>query len=586
MTAPERSRSKSREFLGSLLPILTWLPSYDRAWLRADVMAGLAVWAMMVPQALAYAAIAGVPPVYGLYSVPLAMAAYAVFGTSRTLSVGPESAIAIISAVTVGALVSENTNEFLAMTALLTLIVAVLFLVFGLLRLGWLASFLSRPVLQGFTQGIALIVIVGQIPLIFGTQTEFARMVSDLAESVPTGFFAKAWVVMATLGHANLATTIVGLTVVAMLIAFKRFRPGAPSALIAVILSVLAVSILGLVDRGVSVIGEVETGMVPLAIPEVSLDKVVALMPGALAIALLGYSVSLSVAAVGAEVTGEEINPNQELVGLGVANLGAALSSGFVVCGSLSRGVVIRRAGGRTQVVSLINAGLVFLTLLLLLPLFFRLPSATLSAVVIVAMTGLLDFAYLRRLFQIDRAEFAYAMAALLGVLVLGILQGVMLGVLLSLAVLIRRVSRPATAVLGRLPGTTAYRDTSAHPEAETFPGVLVFRFDAPIIFANAGYFAGEVRRLIGEAETPVRGVVIPAQQINHLDSTGADQLSKLQAELAAKGIKLSFAEVKSGLREMMRRTGLEEKIGAQHFYESIDDGVRAFLQRQKQGDA
>ncbi len=582
MTEPQKSRSTSREFLGSLVPIITWLPRYDRAWLRADLMAGLAVWAMMVPQALAYAAIAGVPPVYGLYAVPLAMAAYAVFGTSRTLSVGPESAIAIISAVTVGALVSENASEFLAMTALLTLIVGVLFLLFGLLRLGWLASFLSRPVLQGFTQGIALIVIVGQIPLLFGTQKEFGQMVSDLAESIPTGFFAKAWVVLATLGHANLATTIVGLTVVAMLVAFKRFRPSAPSALIAVILSVLAVSLLGLVDRGVSVIGEVEIGMISLAIPDVSLDKVVALMPGALAITLLGYSVSLSVAAVGAEVTGEEINPDQELMGLGVANLGSALSSGFVVCGSLSRGVVIRRAGGRTQVVSLVNAGLVLLTLLLLLPLFFKLPSATLSAVVIVAMTGLLDFAYLRRLFQIDRAEFAYAMAALLGVLVLGILQGVMLGVLLSLAVLIRRVSRPATAVLGRLPGTTAYRDTSVYPEAETLPGLLIFRFDAPIIFPNAGYFANEVRRLIAEATTSVYEVIIPAQQINHLDSTGADQLAKLQAELSAKGTTLSFAEVKSGLRKTMRRTNLDEKVGANHFYQTIEEGVQAFLERRE----
>ena len=270
-------------------------------------------------------------------------------------------------------------------------------------------------------------------------------------------------------------------------------------------------------------------------------------------------------------------------MGLGVANIGAALSSGFVVCGSLSRGVVIRRAGGRTQVVSLINAGLVLLTLLVALPLFFKLPSATLSAIVIQAMCGLLNFAYLRRLLKIDRGEFVYAMAALFGVLMLGILQGVALGVILSLAVLIRRVSRPATAVLGRLPGTSDYRDVFIHPEAETLPGLLIFRFDAPIIFANAGYFADEVRRLIGEAATSVREVIIPAQQINQIDSTGADQLVKLHAELAAKGIALSFAEMKSGLREMFRRTGLEEKIGVNQFYQSIEDGVQAFLERQEQ---
>jgi MFS superfamily sulfate permease-like transporter len=315
----------------------------------------------------------------------------------------------------------------------------------------------------------------------------------------------------------------------------------------------------------------------------VSVDKLAALLPGAFAIVLLGYSVSLSVAAVGAQATGEEINPNQELVGLGMANLGAALSSGFVVCGSLSRGVVIRRAGGQTQVVSFVNAGLVFLTLLFVLPLFFNLPNATLAAVVIQAMFGLLNVTYLRQLFRIDRSEFAYAMAALFGVLVLGILQGVALGVILALAVLVRRVSRPATAVLGRLPGTDAYRDITAHPEAETLPGLLIFRFDAPIIFPNAGYFADKVRGLIAEAATPVREVLILAQQINQLDSTGADQLAKLQAELGAKGTAFSFAEVKRALREAMRRTGLEEKIGADHFYESIEDGVQVFLQRQKQ---
>ena len=590
MTTPEKNRSGSMELLRSLLPIITWLPSYERAWLRADIMAGLAVWAMTVPQALAYAGIAGVPPVYGLYTVPLAMVAYAFFGTSRTLSVGPESAIAIISAVSVGALAVGKPSEFLALTGLLTLVVGVLFLLFGLLRLGWAASFLSQPVLKGFTQGIALIVIIGQVPKLFGTEAAVAQLLKNM-HNLPnligleidyTGFFLQTWAVLATLGEANLPTTAVGLGALSLLFAFRRFWPLAPSALIAVILSVLAVSLLSLAALGVGVIGEVKTGMVSLAMPAVSMDKVAALLPGALAIVLLGYSVSLSVAAVGAQATGEEINPNQELVGLGVANLGAALSSGFVVCGSLSRGVVIRRAGGRSQVVSLINAGLVFLTLLFVLPLFFKLPNATLSAIVIQAMFGLLDFAYLRQLFRIDRGEFAYAMVALFGVLVLGILEGVALGVILALAVLIRRVSRPATAVLGHLPGTKSYRDITIYPEAETLPGLLIFRFDAPIIFVNASYFADQVRRLIADTVSPVREVLIPAQQINQLDSTGADQLARLQTELKAKGITISFAEVKSSLQRTMRQTGIEENIGTNNFFESIEDGVQEFLRCQK----
>jgi SulP family sulfate permease len=580
MTTPTTEQSSLRKFLGSVLPIMTWLPQYQRSWLRADLLAGLSVWAMTVPQALAYAGIAGVPPVYGLYAIPLAMIAYAFFGTSRTLSVGPESAIAIISAVAVAGLAVGNLNEFIAMTSLLALVVGVLFLLFGLLRLGWVANFLSQPVLQGFTQGIALTVIIGQIPILFGTEAEFTQLVNGLSETWHTGFFLKAWAVLATLSHASLPITAIGLGALVLLIVFKRFQPSAPSALIAVLLSVLAVWILDLTANGVKVIGEVEIGMVNLSLPTFNMVKITTLIPSALAIVLLGYSVSLSVAAAGAKETGEKINPNQELVGLGVANIGAALSSGFVVCGSLSRGVVTRRAGGQTQVVSLINAGLVLLTLLFVLPLFFNLPNATLSAIVIQAMFGLLNFSYFRRLLRIDRAEFAYSMAALFGVLILGILQGVALGVVLTLIVIIRRVSSPVTAVLGRLPETNAYRDIIISPEVETIPGLLIYRFDAPIIFPNASYFADNVRRLIDEAETPVHEVLVAAQQINNLDSTGADQLMKLQSELVTKGIVLSFAEVKSALRQMMLSTGLEEKIGADHFYESINDGVKAFLQR------
>lgn len=583
MTEKEKSRSTLSEFLCSLLPIFTWLPRYQRAWLRTDIMAGLAVWAMMVPQALAYAGIAGVPPIYGLYAVPLAMLAYAFFGTSRTMSAGPESAIAIISAVTVGALVAQNPEEFIALTSLLALIVGVMFLLFGIFKLGWIANFLAQPVLRGFTQGIALIVIVSQIPLIFGTNLQYSNVVNELSQIVHTGFFLKAWAVLATLGEAHLATTAIGLGALVLLFLFKRFIPGAPSALIAVLITVLAVYFLGLEENGVTVIGEVSTGIAALSIPELQFDKIIALIPGALAIVLLGYSVSLSVAAEGAQFTGEEINPNQELLALGISNIGAAVSSGFVVCGSLSRGVVIRRAGGRTQIVSMINAGLVLITLLFALPLFYKLPDAALAAVVIQAMLGLVNFNYFKKLYRINRGEFAYGISALFGVLILGILQGVALGVILALVVLIRRVSRPATAVLGRLSGTNDFRDMNIYPEVVSTPGILIFRFDAPIIFVNARNFADEVRKLIKDAKTPMHEVLIAAVQINHLDSTGADQLAKLQSELETKGIVLSIAEPKSGLMEAIKKTGLEEKIGVSNFYESIEEGVQVFLQRKDQ---
>jgi high affinity sulfate transporter 1 len=482
--------------------------------------------------------------------------------------------------------VSDNASEFLALTSLLALIVGVLFLLLGLFRMGWVANFLSRPVLQGFTQGIALIVMVGQLPTIFGTRAAFGARLAETRnlpeivglESDYSGFLVQAWAFFATVTETHAVTAMVGISSFLILVLFKRFQPTAPSALIVVLLTVLVTSLVGLDDRGVAVVGTVQTGMVALSFPSISAGDVVALMPGALAIVLLGYAVSLSVADVGARRTGETIDPNQELIALGGANFGAALSSSFVVCASLSRGVVVGRAGGRTQVAALINGALVLITLMFALPLFFNLPSAALAAVVVSAMSGLLDFGYLRRLYGIDRSEFAYAMAALLGVILLGILYGVALGVLLAFAVLIKRVSGPGTAVLGRVPGTNKYRDVAISSSAEQIPGLLIFRFDAPIIFANSAYFAETLRRLVADASEPTRLVLIPAQQINDIDSTGADQLVKMKNELREKGIGFAFAEVKSSVREMMRRTGLEEEVGTEHFYDSVDGAVQQFL--------
>jgi MFS superfamily sulfate permease-like transporter len=399
------------------------------------------------------------------------------------------------------------------------------------------------------------------------------------------GFFAQAGALLGTLGEAHAATALIGIASLALLFVFRRVRPLWPSALVAVALAVVAVSVFHLDGGGVSVIGHVPTGMVALSVPELNLEKIMSLLPGALAIVLLGYAVSLGVAKVGAQETKEEIDPDQELVAHGFANVGAALSSGMVVCGSLSRGSVIRGAGGKTQVVSLVNGVLVILTLTFALPLFYRLPLATLAAIVVVAMYGILDIPYMRRLFRFNRAEFAVSMVALFGVLVFGILAGVTIGVVLAIAVLIRRVCRPSTAVLGRLPGTDDFRDVAVRPEAEAVPGLLIFRFDAPVIFVNASYFADTLRRLVTEAEEAgraVREVLIPAQQINALDSSAAEQLTMILGEFESRGVTLSFAEAKHPLREAIRRSGLEDAIGADRFYESIEEGVQAFVRRQK----
>lgn len=565
----DRSRGRNGSRLQRLVPITGWLPSYDRSQLPTDLLAGLAVWALAVPQAMAYAGIAGVPAVYGLYALPLALIAYAVFGSSRTLGLGPDSALAMLSAATVGALATQGSEEFLALSIALALIVGVLFIIFGLLRLGWVANFLANPVLKGFMQGLALVVLVGQLPKIFGV------------EGASGNFFQELWAIIVQLPQANPVTTIIGFSSLALLFAFKRLIPRAPGALISVVLAILVVSIFDLTDYGVEVVGVIETSLPPLGLPDVTLGDLAALVPGALALVLVGYSKSLGMAKTAAETTREKIDTNQEMIALGIANASSGFSSGIAVGGSMSRTTTVINAGGRTQLASLVNAVLVILTLLFLMPFFQNLPQATLGAIVIFAMILMLDPSYFRRLYRISRDEFWYASAAFLGELFLGTLPGVLLGVALSVLVLIRRVTRPGTAVIGRMPDET-YRDVKRYPEAETVPGLLIFRFDSVLFFSNADYFTEEVQEYVALAEVPIQKVLVNAETINDLDTTGTDRLIKLNEELQRDGIQLAFAEVKDPVREMMRLSGAEEAIGADNFYSSVSAGVRAFLQRNK----
>ena len=551
------------------LPILEWLPKYKLAWLRPDIIAGLTVWAVLVPEAMAYAGIAGVHPVIGLYTVPIPLIAYAVFGTSRTMIIGPDSATALISGVTIGAVVAKHGSApFEALTAALAVMVGVFFLLFGLLRMGWVANFISTPVMKGFIQGLVWVTIIGQVPKLFGI------------DGGSGNFFEKTWDVVLKLPEANLTTTVIGLASLALLFAFARFLPRVPGALTTVVIAIAVVSVFGLGDRGVEIVGSVKAGLPPFGIPDVKLADLAAIVPGALAIVLLGYAESLGAAKAAQEKSGGEIDPDQELVSHGPANLGAGLSGGFIVVGSLSKTSVAMGAGGKTQLSSLINAGFVFLTLMFLMPLFENLPHATLGAIVIHAMLGLVDFGYLKRLRGISPQEFALAMTAFAGELIFGVLQGIGIGVVLSIIALIYRASYPSTAVLGQIPGQEAYRDVKRHPEAKTLPGLLLFRFDSILFFANANHFADTLKGAVSTAEVPVKAVLVDAETVSAIDTTACDALIKLQSELAAQGIALAFARVRDPVRDVMQRAGVVAAIGAERYYDRITDGVRAFSKR------
>jgi SulP family sulfate permease len=557
--------SRGPGILKRYLPILEWMPEYQLAWLRYDIVAGLAVWAVLVPSSMAYAGIAGVPPLVGLYSVPIPLIVYAIFGTSRTLVVGPDSATALISGVTVGALASQGSSDFVALTSALALAVGVFFLVFGLLRMGWVANFIPEPVMKGFIEGLVWVTVIGQVPKLFGIQGGDGN------------FFEKLWQVLGKLPEADVATTIVGLASLVLLFALKKFLPKVPSALTAVALAVIAVTVLDLDNQGVAIVGSQKAGLPPFGIPRVSFDDLRGIIPGALAIVLIGFAESLGAAKAVTANLGGKIDPNQELVSHGPANLGAAFSSGFVVVGSLSKTSVAMSAGGKTQLANLVSAVFVFLTLTFLMPLFKNLPIATLGAIVIQAILGLSDSSYHVRLRGISLKEFAIAMVALFGVLILGVLEGIGLGVVFALTLLIHRASYPGTSVLGSLPGDDLFRDVSLHPEAKQCSGLLIFRFESILFFANANYFADQVKLRIEESTEPVRQVLVDCYTMNLIDTTGASSLLRLSQELHEKGVRLSLARVLDPLREKMRATGVEKALGEDRIYETITDGVRAF---------
>jgi high affinity sulfate transporter 1 len=573
ITTPSNTGQKS--LLNQYVPITAWLPTYQLGWLRTDLIAGLAVWAMTIPQALAYAGIAGVPAEYALYTVPLAMIAYAIFGTSRTLSMGPESALAIMSAATVGAIATQGSEEYLTLTIALAFVIGILFIIFGLLRMGWVANFMANPVLKGLLAGIALVVIAGESAKIFGVS------------GTDGNFFQDVWAVIIQLPQANPATTVVGLSSLALLFLFKRYTPKLPGAFIVVILAIIASSLFDLYEAGVAIVGEVEAGIFPLGFPQITLQVIIGLVPGALGIVLVGYAQSYGMAKEAAETTDEELDNNQELVAYGLSNVASSFSSGFVTGGSLSRTSLILGNGGRTQVPALLNAGLVILTLLFLMPFFENLPSAALAAIVIIAISALFVPSHFRRLYTINSSEFWYSLITLLGVLFLGIMEGVLLCVAVSLLVLIHRVTRPGTAIIGRMPDRASYRNIEFYPEVETVPGLLIYRFDSALVFTNAEFFEKDIRRHIAEqvaaSGEPVQRVLINAESINDIDTTGTDYLIDLHDTLEKDGIDLAIAKVKDPVRDRIQLSGAEETIGVDNFYKSVNEGVMAYLQEQKE---
>ncbi len=449
MTIPARPASIARR----LLPVLNWLPNYQRNWLLPDVLAGLSVWAVMVPEGMAYAGILGVPPIMGLYTIVPPLIAYALLGTSRLLVVGPDTATGLISALTVGAIAVHGTADFNSLTSTLAILIGAFFLLFGALRMGWVAAFIPTPVMRGFIEGLVCVTVIGQVPHLLGVN------------GTTGNFFAKLWFVLQHLPGASLAPVLTGLLSLIGMLLLRYLTPRLPAALVVAVAGTILVGLFNGEAAGVDVVGQLPSGLPHLVLPDLDSEMLWQLVPGALAIVLVGYAEALGGAKAAALQSGGDIDPNQELVAHGPANILSGLFGGFLVVGSLSKTSVAMAAGARTQLANLVAAVLCFLTLVLLTPLFRGMPHPALAAIVIAAMLHLSKPGYLRDLFARGRGEFAVAAIVIAGELTLGVLHGIAIGVVLALLMLIYRTSHPHGAVLGQLPGQEAYRSVIGIPK-------------------------------------------------------------------------------------------------------------------------
>src|ERR1700756_2430159 len=475
-----------------LLPALDWLPAYRREWLLPDALAGLALWAVIVPEGMAYAGSGGVPPIMGLYTIVPPLIAYALLGTSRLLVVGPDTATGLISALTVGSVAIQGTANFNALSSTLAILIGAFFLLFGALRMGWVAAFIPTPVMRGFIEGLVCVTIIGQVPHLLGI------------EGASGNFFTKLWSLMRDLSEVALAPVLTGaLSLIAMLLR-RGLAPRIPAALVVAIAATILVGLLGGEAAGVSVVGELPSGLPHLALPRLDPAILRELAPGALAIVLVGYAEALGGGAKAAMQGGGNIDPNQELIAHGPANILSGLFGGFLVVGSLSKTYVAMAAGARTQLANLVAAVFCFLTLVFLTPLFRGMPHPALAAIVIAAMLHLSRPDYLRDLFGRSRWEFVLAAIVIAGELTLGVPHGIALGVTLSLLMLIYRTSHPEGAVLGQLPGTEAYRDLRRHPKALTFPGLLIWRAGGDLFFASIGHLDKGLKAALAASRPPV----------------------------------------------------------------------------------
>jgi high affinity sulfate transporter 1 len=553
------------------MPGVQAVASYRRQWLAKDVVAGVVLTTLLVPQGMAYAELAGLPPITGLYTSILCLLGYAVFGPSRILVLGPDSSLGPMIAATILPLIAAggDPERAVALASMLAIMVAAIMILAAVAKLGFIADLISKPTMIGYMNGLALTILIGQLPKLFGFKVEADGLIGEII-----GFaegLAK--------GEAVAAAAAVGIAGIALILVLQRWLPKVPAVLIMVVLAIAATTVFSLADHGVSLVGVLPKGFPPLTIPHVGLADLGPLFAGAAGIALVSLADTISTASAFAARTGQEVRGNGEMIGIGAANLAAGLFQGFPVSTSGSRTAVAERSGAKTQLTGVTGAVLIILMIVFVPGLFRNLPQPALAAVVITASLSLADIPATARLWRQRKAEFLLSIAAFLGVALLGVLPGIAIAVALSILNVFRRSWWPYDTVLGRVEGLGGYHDTHTHPDAQCLPGLVIYRFDAPLFFANAKTFRDEIRRL-AKAEPKPRWIVVAAEPMTDVDTTASDILEDLDEALNADGISLVFAELKDPVRRKIERYGLTRTIDPQHFFPTVDAAVTAFREQ------
>ena len=550
-----------------VIPILDWLPNYKKSWLKGDIEAGLTVGIMLIPQGIAYAMIAGLPPIYGLYTAMIPQVVYALFGTSRQLSVGPVAMDSLIVASGVAALAQIGTDKFIEFAILLALFMGILQVLFGVFKLGFLVNFLSKPVISGFTSAAALIIGLSQLSHILGVNLGRSNKLQDIIMDA-----------LKRLNETNLITLIIGVLSIALLVLFKKYFRKIPAALVVVILGILSVRIFGLQDKGVSIIGNIPEGLPNFRLPSFDKQNINDLFPIALTLSFIAFLEAISVSkAIETKRGNYKVLPNQELFALGMGNIVGSFFQTYPATGGFSRTAVNDQAEANTPLSAIIAAFLVALTLLFLTPVFYNLPKAVLGAIIMVAVFGLLDFNVPKQLLAFSVRDLVILNITLLVTATIGIKEGIIIGILLSLGMLIYKTTKPHMAVLGKVPGTIFYRNRKRFENVEIQEDILIVRFDAQLYFANTSYFKDKLQEYAKYKGDKLKIIIIDGESLNDLDSSAIYTLLDILKYYKTKGIQMAFTGLKGPVRDKMVKSGLMDLIGAEFFFMSIHGAVEHY---------